>query len=905
MKHLLLKKFIKGLKFRFSKNKKLKKTFSHSTRYSDWVQFFSLQNFRIICGLLAIVLTVIFIRIDVSHAKFSTNQTALVQAANTSYQAERFAEAITQWQQVHQMFVSQGDKLNAAGVLNNLALAYQQLGKLKEANNSISESLKLISFLEKNEFSREISVPNAKYKIQKLSASALNIKGSLLLSAGKAEDAFATWKQAADNYEKAGDKTGLIRCLLNQTQALKELGLYRRVQTTLEQVNKSLQSEADSLLKVSTLLNLGDTLRVMGDLNQSRKVLLQSLSLAQKLRSPSDISRILLSLGNTARSRSSSQEALNYYQQAIEKSPDTGIKIQAQLNKLRILVEAKKIPEAKALVTQVRPLLENLPASRTTVYAWVNFGESIKKLNKEYTNFQEIAKVFAQAAKLAETIDDDRAESYALGYLAEVYEQNSSLNFARDLTEKALTLAQASNAPDIAYRWQWQLGRILKANGKNEEAIILYNEAVKTLGYIRNDLVASNINTQYSFRESVEPVYREFVGLLLEGSSAKANHKVNQTVNQAVPQKNLKQARQVIESLQLAELDNYFQEPCLKASPTQIDQIDSQAGVIYPIVLRERLEIILSLPNQPLRNYSSKISESELDTLVKSMRRSFQRHYPVKHHLAMAQTAYNLLIKPLEADLQASGVKTLTFVLDGALKNLPMGVLHDGKEYLIEKYNIALTPGLQLLASKPLENKNLKVLIGGLSEERQEFTAIPNVEKEISQIQLKVSTKVLFNQNFTSQEFQKQMAATSYPIVHLATHGEFSSNAADTFILTWDNRLDVKQLGEILQTREEENDTAIELLVLSACKTASGDNRAPLGIAGVAVRSGARSTVATLWSVDDQSTSKLMVEFYKQLSKSKVTRAEVLRRAQLELLKNPEYSHPYFWAPFIMVGSWL
>jgi CHAT domain-containing protein len=896
-KKVILKKIIEPQKCRYNRKLKLINILFSPTHYSEWIKILFSKNFQIIFGLLAAVLAVIIFGTDVSHSKVSTNQTTLVQAARVSYQAERFAEAIIQWQKVYQIFVSQGDKLNAAGVLNNLALAYQQLGKLKEANNSISESLKLISSLEKMESRGEISIPNAKSQVKNLSASALNIKGSLLLSTGKAEDAFATWKQAADNYEKVGNKTGLMRCLLNQAQALKELGLYRRAQTTLEQVNKSLQSEADSLLKVSTLLNLGDTLRVMGDLKQSQEVLQKSLSLAQTLQSPADVSRIFLSLGNTVRSRSSSEEALNYYQQAIDKSPDTGIKIQAQLNKLRILVEAKKIQEAKALVTQVRPLLENLPASRTTVYAWVNFGESVKKLNKKDTNSQEIAKVFAQAAKLAETIDDDKAESYALGYLAEVYEQNSSLNFARDLTEKALTLAQASNAPDIAYRWQWQLGRILKANGKNEEAITLYNEAVKTLGYIRNDLVASNINTQYSFRESVEPVYREFVGLLLEDNSAKTNQKVTQ--------EKLKQARQVIESLQLAELDNYFQEPCLKASPTQIDQIDSQAAVIYPIVLRERLEIILSLPNQPLRNYSSRISESELNTLVNSMRRSFQRHYPKKHHLAMAQTAYNLLIKPLEADLQASGVKTLTFVLDGALKNLPMGVLHDGKEYLIEKYNIALTPGLQLLASKPLENKNLKVLIGGLSEERQEFTAIPNVEKEISQIQLKVSTKVLFNQNFTSQEFQKQMTATSYPIVHLATHGEFSSNAADTFILTWDNRLDVKQLGDILQTREEEKDTAIELLVLSACKTASGDNRAPLGIAGVAVRSGARSTVATLWSVDDQSTSKLMVEFYKQLSKSKVTKAEVLRRAQLELLKNPEYSHPYFWAPFIMVGSWL
>lgn len=852
-------------------------------------------------GLLAITLTLILLFTEISNviasthpiAQQSTSVTALAEGGNADYQAGRFAEAVSQWQQVYKTFVSQGDKLNAAGVLNNLALAYQQLGKLKEASSAISESLNLSSQLKSR---GEISIPNAKPQIENISASALNIKGSLLLSSGKPEDALAVWKEAAQIYEKSGNKSGLVRCLLNQTQALRELGLYRRARTTLEQVNKTLESEPDSKLKVASLLSFGDTLRMMGDLNKSQTTLQQSLAIAQKLESPADISLAFLSLGNTSRSSKNTDEALNYYQQAIDKAPSPGIKIQSQLNKLRLLVDTNEFAEAKKIIPQIKSLLENLPASRATVYAWVNFAESSMKFAKEEINSQEIATNLARAVKIAENIGDDRAQSYALGYLAEIYEQNSQWNYAQNLTEKALALAQASNAPDIAYRWQWQLGRLLKALGQTEQAIKSYDEAVKTLGYIRNDLVASNIDVQYSFRESVEPVYRELVSLLLENNSNK-NNKNNQ--------QNLIKARQVIESLQLAELDNYFREPCLQASPTQIDQIDSQAAVIYPIVLRDRLEIILSLPNQPLRNYTSDVTESQLNKLVDDMRRALRPHYPRRHHLPMAQRAYNLLIKPLEDDLQKSGVKTLTFVLDGALKNLPMATLHDSKQYLIEKYNIALTPGMQLLASKPLERQKLKVLIGGLSEQRQGFMAIPSVEKEITQIKSKVPTEVLFNNKFTSQQFKKEMATTPYPIVHLATHGEFSSNAANTFILTWDNRLNVKQLGEILQIREEDKDSAIELLVLSACKTASGDNRAPLGIAGVAVRSGARSTVATLWTVDDQSTSKLMVEFYKQLSQTKVTKAEALRQAQLTLLKQPETNHPYFWAPFVMVGNWL
>jgi CHAT domain-containing protein len=597
-------------------------------------------------------------------------------------------------------------------------------------------------------------------------------------------------------------------------------------------------------------------------------------------------------------------EALNYYQQAIASSSSIAIQIQAQLNQFRVLIDTKQWLEAETLVSQIQSQLQKLPASRTSVYALINFVHNLHKLeereevnkNNLPTN-QQSAQILAQALEQAKSIGDERAQSYALGSLGELYEKTQQWSMAQNLTEKALILAQANNAPDIAYRWQWQLGRLLKDNGKTEEAIAAYDEAVKTLDYIRNDLVASNLDIQFSFREKVEPVYRELVSLLLEEKPGEKSAKVNQ--------KNLKKARQVMESLQLAELDNYFQEPCLKASPTQIDQVDSQAAVIYPIILPDRLEIILSLPHQPLRQYTAAASQADIETMVEKMRRTLKRSFLEKQYLAIAKQVHSLLIQPLEADLQANGIKTLVFVLDGSLKNLPMAALYDGKQYLIEKYSIALTPGMQLLTPRPLERQQMKILIGGLSEGRQGFVGLPSVAKEIEQIKSGISTYVLFNKTFTSVALKKQIEKTPFPVVHLATHGEFSSKAEDTFVLTWDNRLNVKQLGEILQSREQDSAGVIELLVLSACKTASGDKRAPLGLAGIAIRSGARSTVASLWSVDDQSTSELMVEFYKQLANTKVTKAEALRNAQLQLLKKPGFKHPYYWSPFVLVGNWL
>jgi CHAT domain-containing protein len=259
----------------------------------------------------------------------------------------------------------------------------------------------------------------------------------------------------------------------------------------------------------------------------------------------------------------------------------------------------------------------------------------------------------------------------------------------------------------------------------------------------------------------------------------------------------------------------------------------------------------------------------------------------------------------LETELEQSDIKTLVFVLDGVLRSLPMAALHDGQQYLIEKYNVALTPGLQLLNPRSLAPEELRTLAAGLAEARQGFSPLPGVKEEVKEIAKVVSAEVLLDQDFTRPRLQKEIEAASFPVVHLATHGQFSSQAEDTFLLTWDERINVKNLDQLLREREGQELSPIELLILSACQTAAGDKRAVLGLAGVAVRSGARSTLATLWSVQDQSTAELISQFYKTLNQPGVSKAEALRQVQLSLLRSPQYQHPFYWAPFVLVGNWL
>ncbi|WP_017716557.1 CHAT domain-containing protein [Kamptonema formosum] len=826
----------------------------------------------------------------------------LLEQGRSLYEAGRFAEAAAVWQQAAKEWENKGNRLNQALSLSLMSSAYQELGQWSPAQNATAQSLELLASLEKNQEKTQIL------------AQVLNTQGSLLLAVGQPETALDTWQLAAKTYAEAGDEMGSLGSEINQAQALQSLGLYRRAKTVLERVSEKLQEQPDSTLKATGLRSLGIALQVVGDLGRSQEILEQSLAVAQQLNSPANISAALFSLGNSRRALEKRDEALVLYQKAAVNASSPLGKLEAQLNELSLLVEMKKWADAHARVPQIQSELAKLSPSRETVYAQVNLAESLMAMasgeparrGEGEASLREVAAALAKAAQQAKMLRDPRAESYALGTLGKLYKQAQQWEDARNVTERALQIAGGMNAGYIAARWQAQLGEILKELGDISGATAAYSEAVNTLQSLRSDLVAVNPEVQFSFRESVEPVYRELVSLLLDTRSSEARLlKGEQGGIAQVSQKNLKQAREVIEDLQLAELDNFFREACLDAKPQQIDEIDSKAAVIYPIILRDRLEAILSLPGQPLRHYTTQLPQKDVEKTLDDLLQSLNPFFSDQERLRLSQEVYDWLVRPAQEQLASQGIKTLVFVPDGAFRNLPMAALHDGQQYLVEKYSVALTPGLQLLAPRSLVRNELRTLTAGLTEARQGFSALPGVNVEVTQIASEVPSKVFLNQQFTETNLQKQIGAASFRIVHLATHGQFSSDPEKTFILTWDGKIKVREFEDFLRSTGQNAPSPVELLVLSACQTAAGDRRAALGLAGVAVRSGARSTLATLWSVKDESTAGLMAEFYREIAQPGVSKAEALRQAQLAVLKQPQFQHPFYWAPFILVGNWL
>jgi CHAT domain-containing protein len=819
----------------------------------------------------------------------------LVGQGRAFYDAGQYAEAIRVLQQALESPAQAGDHLQQSMLWSNLSLNQQQLGQWTEATKAISKALDLLQLNAKR---------NSSTGFGQAMAQTLDIQGRLQFSLSKPEAALKTWEQSAAIYTQLKDSTGVVRARINQSKALQSLGLYRRALATLTQVQDTLQAQPDSVTKLAGLRSLGEILQVTGDLEKSNLILQQSLALAQRLpqslQTQSEVSHSLLSLGNTTRAQERLQDALSYYQKATAAAPSAAYRVRSQLHQLSLLAQLKKPDEAQALLPQIQSQIEQLPLSRTQVNARIYLAQSLLKLNGSSADFATAKASLETAVQDAKCLDDTRSQVYALGTLGELYEKSQQAPQAQSLTQQALLLAQPLNASDLIYRFQWQAGRLYKQQGNFKAAIAAYGEAVMALQSIQRDLTAINKDLQFSFRDSVEPVYRDYVELLLQPDGT-----------QPPSQRNLKTARETIDALQVAEISNFLRVSCLDTAQVLIDEVtdkeDPNAAILYPILLPDRVAIILKRPQQSnLSYYSTNIAQDTVEATLENLRKALSQSNS-QEVLAPAQTAYNWLIRPIESALDSGTIKTLVFVLDGSLRNIPMAALHDGRQYLIEKpYSIAITPGLRLLQPQPLQQRKLKALVAGLSESPlPEFSPLPFVGAELKRIESQLSSVELLNQGFTPEALQSKIDSQALPIVHLATHGQFSSKPEQTFILTWSRRLTVNQLGSLLETSDRRKSTPIELLVLSACETIAGDRKAALGLAGVAVKAGARSTLATLWQINDESTAIFMEAFYHELTQKGVSKAEALSQAQRRLFQNPNFRHPYYWAPYVLLGNWL
>jgi CHAT domain-containing protein len=722
---------------------------------------------------------------------------------------------------------------------------------------------------------------------------------------GSYNQALVAWKQAADLFKASGNAPARIEALVLSAQASMGMGQSKQALQSLELALALAQNSDDSLQEASVLGHLGRAYLTLGQLNEASEYLEHASALADKQSFSPLIAMTNNDLGILLALKQQDQEALHAFEDSVVHSQRATLPLlaaTARTNAARALLRLGQPVNSRMALDVALDHLKDVPVSRDKSFGLIGIALAYQRLlpllRQEHAPLVlRIAGTLQEAATVAEQQGDSRTLSYALGYLGHLYEIEFRMDEALQLTRRALFTAQSAGAPESLYRWQWQLGRQLAATGQLDQAITSYRQAALTLQPIRIEVAQASSDGAFGGQDTVKPLFFELADLLLQRASL--------TEDSKAVEEYLLAARDAIEAYKAAELRDYFKDDCVdsvRSKITTFDRLSPDTAVIYPILFPSRLELLMSLPSG-LKRVSVPVTADRLTGEIRAFRRVVEKR-TTREYLPHAQQLYDWLVRPLEPDLAQAHITTLVFVPDSALRTIPLAALHDGSSFLINKFALAMTPGLTLTDPRPLNREKLRFLAVGLTISAQGFPPLPYVAEEMESIHQLYKSDQLLNNVFQTSTLEQELREGRYGVLHIATHGKFSTDVNDSFLLTFDGKLTMQTLDQLVglfRFRQE----PLELLTLSACQTGIGDDRAALGLAGVALKAGARSALATLWFINDEASAALISEFYRQLRNPALSKAIALQRAQLKLLDDHVYEHPAYWSPFLLLNNWL
>lgn len=722
---------------------------------------------------------------------------------------------------------------------------------------------------------------------------------------GHFAQAIEKWEMALNNSQTADFDT-----LLHLAIAYQALGNYPSAMTAFQQALSVAQQSGKPAQKVLVHSYLGDILLAMQQPEAAQVQLEAQLELARSLDNSSIFAHLLNNLSNVWSIQQEYNKALQGYQEVAQIAAlvdNTTLQFQALNNQAHLYLKLNNLAESIALLKQALNLVPQLPNSHNKALRLLRLGQLMLRIqnhqslpvSNEPLPIIKTYQIFREVLQLATQYQDKRLMSYAKGFLGQIYEHKRRYVEALQLTREAIFLAQ--KMPDILYLWEWQQARLWQTQQNLEAALAAYQRALVYLQPIRPKLSFGQRNDEEAFNERIRPVYYGLADVLLQQAARAASP--------SQKQKLLNQAREAVEQLKTVELQDYFQDDCVLSVQTPLTQLDHltkqhKTAVLYPIILPQRTELLLSLPDG-LHQVVTPVGYKTVKQEVVKFRRNLQ-NVIVGSFITQAKQLYNWFITPLEAKLSTHQINTLVIVPDGPLRTIPMAALYNASEktFLFHHFALAITPSLTLTEPRRLP-RNVHVLLNGLSEGVQGFSPLPSVIPEINNISdLFTKPTVFLNQAFSQNTISHALQKTPYEIIHISSHGQFDRNPKNSFLLTYKDKLTMNHLEKIFKLSDLRKEK-VELLTLSACQTAVGDERAALGLAGVAIKAGARSALASLWFVDDEATSQLIVEFYRQLQNPTLSKAQALQNAQKKLATQPQFRHPIYWSPFLLIGNWL
>ncbi|MFZ1028170.1 MAG: CHAT domain-containing protein [Limnoraphis robusta] len=459
----------------------------------------------------------------------------------------------------------------------------------------------------------------------------------------------------------------------------------------------------------------------------------------------------------------------------------------------------------------------------------------------------------------------------------------------------------------------------------NSSATTVQQNADGTIGLLRYNSVITEPNTASEFnpQEAIQLARAELTESFDSNNIEQAVSQIDQVYSWEYLNYLGKNIEDVEGQVSLREIQDKLSEMDKKYG--------TKAAMIY--VLAQSNELILmaiSAKGDAIQKTIENVNRQELIEVSNQFRLEITdaRKRYTSSYKPLSQQLYQWLVSPLEEAIDSQKIDTLLFVMDRGLRSLPLAALHDGEQFLIEKYNFSLIPSFSLMDIRDNPLNEPRVLAMGASKFTEQ-PPLPAVPLEVRSITKELGGEYFINEDFTINNFRTQRINHPYNIIHLATHSEFSrGDLSNSYIQFWDQKL---TLNNFKQLGWKWDNPPAELLVLSACRTAIGDESAELGFAGLAVQAGVPSALASLWYVSDQGTLGLMIEFYNQL-RNKPILSQAFRDAQLAMLRgeitiesgyllsstfireiqlpsellsqgNTVFTHPYYWAGFTLIGS--
>ena len=768
-------------------------------------------------------------------------------------------KALDYYQQALPLSRAVGDRAGEAITLNNIGVVYDDLGEKQKALDFYQQALPL-----------RLAVGDRAGE-----ATTLNNIGGVYDALGEKQKALDYYQQSLPLSRAVGDRTGEARTLNNISSVYDDLGEKQKALDYLQQSLPLSQAVGDRSQEATTLNNIGRVYDALGEKQKALDYYQQALPLFRALAYRFGEAATLNNIGLVYSDLGEKQKALDYYQQALTLSRAVGNRSgeATTLNNIAALLQKQKQPQLAIIFY------------KQSVNVYETLRGDIKGLSKELqqTYTESVAYTYRNLSDLL--LEQDRIlEAQRVLDLLKVQELDDYLQTVRgnNNTEKGIAKLPPEQKIDAGIE-----SVLAKAVNIGQE-ISQLQERRKLNG----KLTPSEEKQLAQLWEQQEKIVENF-NKFIESPEVLA------LIDQLKPQ------------TRSADLLNRLGD--LGSLPDNLKKLDQNAVLLYPLILEDRLEIILTTPDSPPVRRTVKVSKKELNQTISQFRSSLSN---IADSKKPAQKLYEWLINPIENDLKTAQAKTIIYAPDSQLRYIPLAALYDGKQWLIERYRINNITAASLTDFNTKPELKMQILAAAFTQGRYQFkigeqpfdfSGLRFAGKEINQLAKTVAATTKFIDTDFNPQIIPQM--DSYTIVHWATHAAFVPGTPEqSFVLFGDGT------PVTLKDMKKWQFKNLDLIVLSGCETGLGGNFGTgieiLGLGYQLQSAGARAVIASLWSVDDGGTQVLMNNFYANLKTGKYSKAEALQKAQISLINSnnqqkKDLSHPYYWSPFILIGNGL